>query len=252
MTGAFAIRRRQANIYLPLLMAGNLRLSELEQTHRCAVMAPIKLSTFMLNKERYLATLREITHLNEISIMKRVTEKQRSRSQALSCDQNTVPLTSGNVPVITPASFHTPMPLTSKQPPPPLGSFSTSEDDELAKQEETKKRCKHVRATDRTSLPILDSVCSGQKGAQVTKQPGPKVSKTLSKLERKMSPSFPGRPTSSDSILCGMGICSVNTNPMHSARQAVRTRIMQALSDFQFSISQLSNSLLRTVGKATG
>ncbi|KAF5400179.1 hypothetical protein PHET_06006 [Paragonimus heterotremus] len=249
--GAVAILRQQANIDFPLLMAGKLTLSELERIRRCAILGPIRLPTFMLNKEKYLATLRQIAHLNGISITKRVTEKQRSRSQVLSCDQKIVPVTSGSVPVTTSASFRSSMPLTSKHSPSPLSSFSSSEVDETTKREKTKKRRKHVRETDRTPLPKLDSACSEQNVTQITQQLGTKVSKISSKLEPNQSPSFPERPGSPDSAICEMRICSYDINPMHSARQAVRTRIMQALSDFHFPVSQLSNSFLRNACKVT-
>ncbi|CAH8492509.1 unnamed protein product [Dicrocoelium dendriticum] len=85
--GAVTILRQQANIDFYVLMAGKLTLDELERARRCAIMAPIRMPTFMMNKEKYLATLRQIARINGITVDKRIIEGTRPRSAANSREQ---------------------------------------------------------------------------------------------------------------------------------------------------------------------
>ncbi|KAG5442540.1 hypothetical protein CSKR_108734 [Clonorchis sinensis] len=237
--GAVTILRQQANIDFFLLMAGKLTLNEVDRVRRSAIMPAVRLPTFMLNKERYLAALRQIARVNGIPIAKRTTEKTRATSVTVQSEKRIRLDASSASRRTSSASFCSPRPVRHKSSPQSLRTASISETDgnEAGK---LRNRKPPARDPDQTiQLPRIEPVLTDSSISEFVAQRT--SSPNLSAAHHSHSSADVPQFSALGSGTSGVDALGSDVNPIDSVREAVRNRIIRALKECELPNVDLTN-----------
>ncbi|CAL8075791.1 unnamed protein product [Calicophoron daubneyi] len=235
--GAVTILRQQANIDFPLLMSGKLTLDELDRARRCAITSPVRLPSFMINQEKYLATLRQIARMNGVPIVKSYPRKSRSRSVTTSSDIKCPAIVAEALPTTKSSpTMHSPRVLQSKH-----SATSTTVTALDSEAPDSASRGKPAKANNRIFFPILDHSSS-----QNTHESPPhrrcsskKSPPTVREAIASKTPELPPSTT-----ITGDEPSAERSEAVKLMQQAIRNRLLKALAELNLPRDTLSNTII--------